>query len=353
MNRVRAIDPLNFTHHRRGRLHPRRRAASAAEQADRLFPLSLGAEGSCQIGGNLSTNAGGIAVLRYGNTRELMLGLEVGAARRPRARTALRSAAQGQYRLRPEAALHRRRRHARHHHRRDAEAVPAAARSRDRVSRRSTSVEDVMALFARARAATGDQLTAFELIPRIGARYGDAPRARHHRSAGAPHPWYVLLEVSSSQTRQRPARARSRTCSAKRSKPAWSRDGVIAESDDAGARSLAHPRGHGRGAELRGRQHQARRLRAGQPRSPNFIERATAAVEARLPGIRADRLRPCRRRQHPLQPEPAGRRRQGGLSGALAGVQPHRPRHRARSFDGSISAEHGIGRLEARRACAL
>lgn len=49
----------------------------AAAAADRLFPLSLGAEGSCQIGGNLSTNAGGVNVLRYGNTRDLMLGLEV------------------------------------------------------------------------------------------------------------------------------------------------------------------------------------------------------------------------------------------------------------------------------------
>ena len=49
----------------------------AAAEADRLFPLSLGAEGSCQIGGNLSINAGGIAVLRYGNTREPTLGLEV------------------------------------------------------------------------------------------------------------------------------------------------------------------------------------------------------------------------------------------------------------------------------------
>lgn len=50
---------------------------AAAERADRLFPLSLAAEGSCTIGGNLSTNAGGTAVLRYGNTRELCLGLEV------------------------------------------------------------------------------------------------------------------------------------------------------------------------------------------------------------------------------------------------------------------------------------
>ncbi|MBT3661268.1 MAG: FAD-binding oxidoreductase [Rhodospirillaceae bacterium] len=49
---------------------------TAAESVDRLFPLSLGAEGSCRIGGNLSTNAGGVQVLRYGNTRDLVLGIE-------------------------------------------------------------------------------------------------------------------------------------------------------------------------------------------------------------------------------------------------------------------------------------
>ncbi|RWR26944.1 FAD-binding oxidoreductase [Sinirhodobacter populi] len=49
----------------------------AASDVDRLFPLSLGAEGSCQIGGNVSTNAGGTSVLRYGNTRDLVLGMEV------------------------------------------------------------------------------------------------------------------------------------------------------------------------------------------------------------------------------------------------------------------------------------
>ncbi len=48
----------------------------AAAEVDRLFPLSLGGEGSCVIGGNISTNAGGINVLRYGNTRDLVLGLE-------------------------------------------------------------------------------------------------------------------------------------------------------------------------------------------------------------------------------------------------------------------------------------
>ncbi|WP_319530053.1 FAD-binding oxidoreductase [uncultured Cohaesibacter sp.] len=49
----------------------------AAETVDRLFPLSLGAQGSCQIGGNLSTNAGGTSVLAYGNVRDMVLGLEV------------------------------------------------------------------------------------------------------------------------------------------------------------------------------------------------------------------------------------------------------------------------------------
>ena len=54
-----------------------RQVQLAAEGAGRLFPLSLGAEGSCTLGGNLGTNAGGTAVLRYGNARELTLGLEV------------------------------------------------------------------------------------------------------------------------------------------------------------------------------------------------------------------------------------------------------------------------------------
>src|ERR687895_1879432 len=53
------------------------KAQDAAELANRLFPLSLGAEGSCTIGGNLSTNAGGTAALAYGVAREMALGLEV------------------------------------------------------------------------------------------------------------------------------------------------------------------------------------------------------------------------------------------------------------------------------------
>ena len=76
LNRIRAIDPLNYTVTVEAGCILQEIQQRAAE-ADRLFPLSLGAEGSCQIGGNLSTNAGGVNVLRYGNARDLTLGLEV------------------------------------------------------------------------------------------------------------------------------------------------------------------------------------------------------------------------------------------------------------------------------------
>ncbi|OYU30214.1 MAG: hydroxyacid dehydrogenase [Comamonadaceae bacterium PBBC2] len=76
MNAVRAIDPANLTITVEAGCVLQNLQA-AAENAGFLFPLSLGAEGSCTIGGNLGTNAGGTQVVRYGNTRELCLGLEV------------------------------------------------------------------------------------------------------------------------------------------------------------------------------------------------------------------------------------------------------------------------------------
>ncbi|MGJ7580007.1 FAD-binding oxidoreductase [Variovorax sp. RHLX14] len=76
MNRVRAVDPVNNTLTLDAGVILAN-AQEAARSVDRFFPLSLGAQGSCTVGGNVATNAGGTAVLRYGNTRELVLGLEV------------------------------------------------------------------------------------------------------------------------------------------------------------------------------------------------------------------------------------------------------------------------------------
>ena len=76
MNKVLAADTINDTLTLQAGV-TLSAARSAAEAAGRLFPLRIGSEGSCQIGGNLATNAGGTAVLRYGNMRDLVLGIEV------------------------------------------------------------------------------------------------------------------------------------------------------------------------------------------------------------------------------------------------------------------------------------
>src|SRR6201981_848857 len=237
MNRIRAIDPLNFTMTVEAgcvlaRLH------QAAAEADRLFPLSLGAEGSCQIGGNLSTHAGGIAVLRYGNTRELTLGLEVVL---PDGRVwdglrGLRKDNTGydlkQLFIGGEGTLG---------------IITAATvklfsrpRENDTAFLALDRVEDVMALFARARAATADQLTAFELIPRAALDLALVHIAGTIDPLAARHPWYVLLEMSSSQTESGLRRLLERLL-ATALEEGLIADGVIAESG-AQAKELWHIR---------------------------------------------------------------------------------------------------------------
>ena len=76
LKRVRAIDPQGFTMTVEAGL-TLAEAQAAADEAGRLFPLSLPSEGTCQIGGNLGANAGGVGALVYGTARQLVLGLEV------------------------------------------------------------------------------------------------------------------------------------------------------------------------------------------------------------------------------------------------------------------------------------
>src|SRR5690348_2589228 len=197
MDRIRAIDAANYTITvEAGCILQKVQEAAAA--AGRLFPLSLGAEGSCRIGGNLSTNAGGIAVLRYGNMRDLTLGLEVvlpdgrvwdglRALRKDNTGYDLKQlfiGAEGTLGIITAATL----------------KLFPRPREIETAFLGLGRIEDAMALFARARAASGDQLTAFELIPRIGLEM-----AMRHVSAvsdplGSPQPWYALLETSSSQS---------------------------------------------------------------------------------------------------------------------------------------------------------
>ncbi len=196
MNKVRAIDPTNFTMTvEAGCVLADIQAKAAAE--DCLFPLSLAAEGSCQIGGNLSTNAGGISVLRYGSARELVLGLEVvlpdgriwnglRALGKDNTGYALRQifvGAEGTLGIITAAVLKL--------YPRPRETATAMCALSD--------LEAVTRLLNRARAISGDAVTAFELLPRIGIEMCTKHIAGCSDPFGNPYPWYVLIEFSTSR----------------------------------------------------------------------------------------------------------------------------------------------------------
>jgi FAD/FMN-containing dehydrogenase len=170
-------------------------AQAAAEQVDRLFPLSLASEGSCTIGGNLSTNAGGVGVIAYGNARDLALGLEVvlangsvisglGKLRKDNTGYDLKDLFIG-----AEGTL----------------GIIAAASLKlfPRPRAMATAFVGVpnpaaaLKLLALARQFVGAGVTSFELLPRIGLEFV----LRHAQGSRDPlvsrHPWYVLIELSS------------------------------------------------------------------------------------------------------------------------------------------------------------
>ena len=195
MNRVRAVDADNNTM----TVEAGCVLASLQREAEshgRLFPLSLGAEGSAEIGGNLSTNAGGTAVLRYGNTRELVLGLEVVL---PDGRVwdglrGLRKDNTG-YDLKhlfigAEGTLG---------------VVTAAVvklfplpRARAPAFVGGDSPAAAIALLGALRERCGERVTGFELIARICLDLVLRHIPGSREPLPAAHPWYVLVELSDS-----------------------------------------------------------------------------------------------------------------------------------------------------------
>ena len=166
----------------------------AALDADRFFPLSLASEGSCEVGGVISTNAGGVQVLRYGNTRELVLGLEVvlpdgqvwdglRALRKDNTGYDLKQlfiGAEGTLGIVTAATL------------------KLFARPRAVVTAwlAVASPAAAVQLLGRLRAAVGDRVTAFELISRVSLDLVFQHISGTRDPLGQPSPWYVLLELS-------------------------------------------------------------------------------------------------------------------------------------------------------------
>ncbi len=193
LNRVRHIDAANYSMIVEAGC-TLAGAQAAAREANRLFPLSLGSEGTAQIGGNLSTNAGGTAVLRYGMMRDLTLGLEVVLAD-GRVLSALKSLRKDNTGYDLQVAVCGRRGHARHHHRGILKAVCAAGRHGHRPGRHRLAASG-LGVARSLRTAAGDQVTSFELMPRIAVEM----TVKH--VAGVANPldmgcaWYLLIELS-------------------------------------------------------------------------------------------------------------------------------------------------------------
>ena len=168
---------------------------NAADTANRLFPLSLGAEGSCQIGGNISTNAGGVQVLRYGNTRNLVLGLEV-VLPDGRIWNGLRSlrkdntgydmkqlfiGAEGTLGIITAAVL------------RLFPNPTASETAWIAIARPEAGVK----LLSHMRAQLGDAVSAFELMCRAIIDFLLTGVPGHEDPMREVHPWYVLMDVTS------------------------------------------------------------------------------------------------------------------------------------------------------------
>jgi FAD/FMN-containing dehydrogenase len=196
LDRVRAIDPANYTLTAEAGCILAR-LQDAAANADRYLPLSLGAEGSCLLGGNLSTNAGGLNVIRYGMARELVLGLEVVLpdGRVLETLTGLRKdntgydikslflGAEGTLGVITAACL----------------KLYPALRSR---ATAFVAVRDPAAavdLLSELRSASGDCVSSFELIPRIAVELTSKHIPGVVDPLTSPSPWYVLCELSSSR----------------------------------------------------------------------------------------------------------------------------------------------------------
>jgi FAD/FMN-containing dehydrogenase len=340
LNRIRAIDPLNHTMTvEAGTILANVQAAALG--ANRLFPLSLGAEGTAQIGGLIGANAGGINVLRYGTMRDLVLGLEV-VLPDGRVWNGLRSLRKNNtgYDLKhlfigSEGTL--------------GIVTAAVLKLFPRPQQAETAfvaVPDPKAaidLLAALKSATGDAVSSFELISRRSLEYAVRHIEGVRDPLAEPSPWYILAEVTAG-TRTEAFKTVFEDALAAALENGLAADATIAASD-AQAQELWR---------IREAIVAAQKFEGGSikndvsvpvSRLPQFLDEALRAVEKACPGIRPTpfgHVGDGNIHFNLSQPEGMDKAAFMDLWDELTGVV----NAVALTLGGSISAEHGIGRVK-------
>ena len=344
LNRVRGIDAANLTMTVEAGCILQS-VQEAAAQAGFLFPLSLAAEGSCTIGGNLATNAGGTQVVRYGNARDLCLGLEVvtpqgevwdglSGLRKDNTGYDLRNlmvGSEGTLGVITAATL-------RLHARPVAQLTAWAA---------VPSMEAAVQLLGLAHRHLGAGLTGFEVMNQFSlslvARHMPQLRVPFAGMDGAP--WCVLLENSDSESEEH-ARARFEHLMERAFEDGCALDAVVAGSI-AQARELWHVRESIPLAQAEEGLNIKHDISVAASRIPTFIAHTDALLAREVPGARLvtfGHLGDGNLHYNVQAPE-------GGDAAAF--LREQEPRVNALVYDavaehgGSFSAEHGVGTLKA------
>ena len=340
MNRILSLNPEDFTMAVEAGcvLEDIRNAADAKSL---LFPLSLGAQGSCQIGGNLATNVGGINTLLYGTARDNVLGIEVvlpdgriwdgmRAVTKDNTGYSLRNlfiGSEGTLGIITGAVL---KLHPRPH-------------TRETAFCGLDDLDQALPLLDRARRISGDSVAAFELISRAGIEQSIAYLDNLSDPLEAPHPWYALIDFVTTSPGM-PLRRTFETFLEEAFTEGVIVDAVIAESLEQ-TRTLWRLREELPEAQKRDAASFKHDVSVPVRHVPAFIRRATDAVIAAMPGIR---------------PAPFGHMGDGNIH--FNTMQPRdmdretfESHHVEMNFivhdiavgmGGSFSAEHGVGSLK-------